>query len=119
MGNPHKRHGPALAEQAEAYRLDYNTVRPHEAIAWNRPHAVHLGLADPTIPNFPQPEPCQLLDAGHWHLLRPRTPVLAGARTTPPGQRSRPLPQPSATPAPSDGESGICAPPGSPRVLTR
>ena len=41
-----------LAEQAEAYRVDYNTVRPHEAIAWNRPQEVHLGLADPTIPTF-------------------------------------------------------------------
>jgi len=27
-------------------------VRPHEAIAWNRPEEVHLGLADPTIPTF-------------------------------------------------------------------
>jgi putative transposase len=49
-------HGPALAEHVEAYRTDYNTLRPHEAIAWNRPQDVHLGLADPTIPNFPQPE---------------------------------------------------------------
>ena len=48
-------HGPALAEHAEAYRLDYNTVRPHEALAWNRPIEVHLGFADPTVPNFPEP----------------------------------------------------------------
>ncbi len=41
-----------LAEQADAYRLDYNEIRPHEAIAWNRPKEVHLGLADPTIPTF-------------------------------------------------------------------
>mgnify|MGYP001455134020 CR=1 FL=1 len=41
-----------LVDRAEDYRTEYNTVRPHEAIAWNRPLEVHLGLADPTIPNF-------------------------------------------------------------------
>lgn len=46
----------ALIEQVEAYREDYNHVRPHEAIAWNRPAEVHTGLADPTIPNFEQEE---------------------------------------------------------------
>lgn len=46
----------ALVEHAEAYRVEYNTVRPHEAIAWNRPADVHAGLADPKIPNFPEPE---------------------------------------------------------------
>lgn len=45
-----------LLAHAEAYRLDYNTVRPHEALAWNRPLDVHTGLADPMIPNFPEPE---------------------------------------------------------------
>ncbi len=33
-----------------------NHVRPHEAIAFNRPLDVHLGMADPTIPNFPETE---------------------------------------------------------------
>jgi putative transposase len=41
-----------LAERAEEYRVEYNQIRPHEAIAWNRPKEVHLGLADPTIPTF-------------------------------------------------------------------
>jgi transposase InsO family protein len=41
-----------LVERAEDYRIKYNEIRPHEAIAWNRPMEVHLGLADPTIPNF-------------------------------------------------------------------
>ena len=41
-----------LIERAEDYRVEYNTERPHEAIAWNRPLEVHLGLADPTIPTF-------------------------------------------------------------------
>lgn len=42
----------ALTERAEEYRIEYNQIRPHEAIAWDRPKEVHLGLADPTIPNF-------------------------------------------------------------------
>lgn len=41
-----------LAERAEDYRREYNTVRPHEALAWNRPQEVHLGLADPSTPTF-------------------------------------------------------------------
>jgi transposase InsO family protein len=45
-----------LAAHAEAYRAEYNTLRPHEHLSWNRPIEVHLGLADPTIPNFPEPE---------------------------------------------------------------
>ncbi|MEV0110498.1 integrase core domain-containing protein [Nocardia sp. NPDC050799] len=55
----------ALVDHAEAYRVEYNTVRPHEAIAWNRPAEVHRGFADPLIPNFPETKTCQLLDAGH------------------------------------------------------
>jgi putative transposase len=45
-------HAIALADHAEAYRIDYNTLRPHEAIAFNRPYEVHTGAADPAIPNF-------------------------------------------------------------------
>lgn len=41
-----------LAERAEDYRTEYNTLRPHEAIAWNRPEEVHLGLASPCTPTF-------------------------------------------------------------------
>jgi transposase InsO family protein len=44
--------GLALAAHAEHYRVEFNTVRPHEALAFNRPLDVHLGLADPAIPNF-------------------------------------------------------------------
>jgi putative transposase len=43
-----------LVVHAEEYRVEYNTVRPHEALAWNRPRDVHLSLADPLIPNFPE-----------------------------------------------------------------
>lgn len=45
-----------LVAHADAYRTEDNTIRPHEAIAWNRPLQVHLGIADPVVPNFPQPE---------------------------------------------------------------
>src|SRR5450756_1127625 len=45
-----------LAAHAEDYRVEYNTVRPHEAIAWNHPIEVHLGYADPAVPNFPEPQ---------------------------------------------------------------
>jgi transposase InsO family protein len=54
-----------LVRQAEDYRHDYNTVRPHEALAWNRTNDVHTGTADPLIPNFPEPENLPILDAGH------------------------------------------------------
>ncbi|WP_313788390.1 integrase core domain-containing protein [Subtercola endophyticus] len=49
-------HSLSLIEQIKAYRQDYNHVRPHDAIAWNRPAEVHAGLADPTIPNFEKEE---------------------------------------------------------------
>ena len=45
-----------LAAHAEHYRTEDNTVRPHQAIAWNRPTEVHLGYADPTVPNSPEPQ---------------------------------------------------------------
>ena len=41
-----------LAKHAEEYRIEYNQIRPHEALAWNRPKQVHLGLASPTVPTF-------------------------------------------------------------------
>lgn len=48
--------GLDLARHAEAYRIEYNTIRPHEALAWNSPLDVHLSLVDPSTPNFPEPE---------------------------------------------------------------
>lgn len=47
---------PTLIERAENYRAEFNTERPHEAITWNQPIEVHLGLADPTIPTFEREE---------------------------------------------------------------
>lgn len=45
-----------LARRTADYRTEYNEIRPHEAIACNRPIEVHMGLADPTIPNFERKE---------------------------------------------------------------
>jgi putative transposase len=45
-----------LVREAGAFRREFNSVRPHEALAWNRPLEVHRGLADPTIPTFQQAE---------------------------------------------------------------
>ena len=50
---------PDLAAHAEHYRVEHTTVRPPEAIAWNRPIEVRLGYADPAdpaVPNFPEPQ---------------------------------------------------------------
>ncbi|CCH75792.1 conserved hypothetical protein [Nostocoides australiense Ben110] len=41
-----------LAKHAEEYRIENNQIRPHEALAWNRPKEVHLGLASPTVPTL-------------------------------------------------------------------
>ena len=45
-----------LVREAEAFRVEFNRIRPHEALAWNRPVDVHLGHADPTTLNFPEPK---------------------------------------------------------------
>lgn len=45
-----------LAAHGEDFRAEFNTIRPHEALSWNRPRDVHLGLADPATPNFPDGE---------------------------------------------------------------
>ncbi len=55
----YREHGPdglVLAAHAKDYRIEYNTVRPHEALAWNRPLDVRLGRADRTVPNFDRTE---------------------------------------------------------------
>ena len=45
-----------LTNHAEEFRIEFNTIRPHEALSCNRPLAVHLGLASPTIPTFERAE---------------------------------------------------------------
>ena len=44
-----------LTEHAENYRVDYNTIRPHEALAWNSLLKVHFGSVGPSTPNSPEP----------------------------------------------------------------
>ena len=39
-----------LVEQAEDYRIEYNTARPHETTAWNQPLEVHLQARRPHHP---------------------------------------------------------------------
>ena len=36
--------------ETDAFRIEFNTIRPHEALDWNRPAEVHQDLASPTIP---------------------------------------------------------------------
>lgn len=45
-----------LVREGETFRVEFNEIRPHEHLAWNRPRDVHLGLADPTIPTFERDE---------------------------------------------------------------
>ena len=45
-----------LTSHAEEFRIEFNTIRPDEALSWNRPLEVHLGLANPTIPTFERAE---------------------------------------------------------------
>ena len=44
-----------LERHAEAFRVEFNTIRPHQALAWNRPLDVHQGRAEPTTPTFQRP----------------------------------------------------------------
>jgi len=90
-----------LATHAEEYRIEYNQVRPHQALAWNRPQEVHQGLANPRIPTFHTTKSCQLLDAGHSHTSKspdmpgrltvvPRPSAPARSPSPPPRRRSSP-----------------------------
>lgn len=47
--------GVDLARASEHYRQIFNTIRPHEALDWARPHDVYL-TATPNLPD-PEPEP--------------------------------------------------------------
>lgn len=47
--------GTWLAEHAHAYRFEFNAVRTHEALSWNRPREVHLGHASPSTPKLSRP----------------------------------------------------------------
>jgi hypothetical protein len=43
-----------LVAHAQEFRIEYNTVRTHEALSWNRPMDVCTGLADPNHPTSNQ-----------------------------------------------------------------
>jgi len=45
-----------LIREAEEHRLEFNNIRPHEALSWHRPVEVHTRAADPRILTFPEPE---------------------------------------------------------------
>jgi len=45
-----------LVREAETFRVEFNQIRPHEALSWNRPADVHEGRADPATPTFPEAE---------------------------------------------------------------
>lgn len=73
-----------LPERAEDYRIEYIPVRPHEAIAWNRPEEVHQGLADPTTLHLKPRKTFQLLVAGHAApLVEPEKPELPRSEHSP------------------------------------
>jgi transposase InsO family protein len=55
-----------LVRETEAFRVELNTVRPHEALARTLSADVHVRLADLTIPTSEATESCQPFDAGHW-----------------------------------------------------
>jgi putative transposase len=56
-----------LTIHAERYRIDYNAVRPHEALSWNRPTTSTSAWPTRWSPTFPSPKSCQLLDAEHHY----------------------------------------------------
>ncbi len=45
-----------LVREGDAFRSEFNQIRPHEALSWHRPLDVHLGRADPRTLNFPEPK---------------------------------------------------------------
>jgi hypothetical protein len=51
-----ERLAPRLVAQAEDYRVEYNTVHPHEALAWNRPSTSIWAWPTRCSPNFPEIE---------------------------------------------------------------
>ena len=69
------RRRPRPRRHAERYRIDYNTIRPHEALSWNRPIEVHL--ARPTRPPSRARNPANCLtgdttSATRWACQRSR-----------------------------------------------
>ncbi len=64
-----------LVARGEEHRVEFNTVRPHEALSWNRPRDAYLGLA---APDFPSPKTCHFLDTGQLWGRRVSLVAVAG-----------------------------------------
>ncbi|GAB3325214.1 hypothetical protein GCM10027451_49870 [Geodermatophilus aquaeductus] len=68
-----------VVAHAEGDRIEYDTERPPEALAWNRPGDIHLGLADPLAPpsRDRRSARCLTRDENHpaagVHILRAET----------------------------------------------
>jgi putative transposase len=54
-----------LASHVEELRIEFNTIRPHEALSWNRSREVHLASPTRLSPPLNRPKSCHFLDAGH------------------------------------------------------
>ena len=85
-----------LVRHAEDYRIEYNTLRPHEALAWYRPTTSTPAPPTPSPLTSPNPGTRQLLDAGQcWRICGAVTHTLS----SPPVPAWAP-PPPTGGPAP-------------------
>lgn len=71
-----------LVTHAEDYRIEHNTVRSHEAIAWNRPLEVHTGIADPVVLDSPEPQDPPAARRETWTVLHLDTAVVERSEDT-------------------------------------
>ena len=71
--------GLDLVEHAEDYRIDYNTIKPREALALNSPLDVHLSRHDPSTPNFPEAK--ILPTSRHGLLIAPKYVIHASSHS--------------------------------------
>jgi hypothetical protein len=69
-----------MVAHAEDDRIEYNTVRPPEALAWNRPRDIHLGLANPLTPSSRDRRSASCLTRDNHHPA-------AGVQISRPGTR--------------------------------
>ncbi len=58
-----------LVREADAFRAEFNTIRPTRHSPGIGPHRSTAVWPTPASPTFPSPKSCQLLDAGHRTTL--------------------------------------------------
>jgi hypothetical protein len=75
-----------LTRHWEEFRIEFNTIRPHGSLSWNRPRQVQLGLANPPSPHLNEPKSCHFLDAER-SSVNTKLPDSAFEFVTSPGQR--------------------------------